>query len=334
MGPEGAPAAIEATGRIDRIVVENFKSYKGRQTIGPFKSFTAIIGPNGSGKSNLMDAISFVLGIRTAQLRGSLRELLYSSSDLGADQERPRRGLVQLVYVTGDGEEVTFARVIQPAGTDPAAAYQSVYKIDDRTVTWDAYAQRLGTYGILVKARNFLVFQVRPACIAAGAGARAGAAAGGAACRRARMRHSAPTGSARAADQFESQQPGGQAAAAVGAWRGYCHIAHAAAGHAAVHAAQGVRTKAATGGVRSHARVQHFAALSHFPPRPSSPPQGDIEKVASRSPEGLTQLFEQISGSDAFKKPYEEAEEAKRRAEEKAAGVLARKKSIQQVRAS
>ena len=33
--------------RIDRIVVQDFKSYKGRQIIGPFKSFTAVIGPNG-----------------------------------------------------------------------------------------------------------------------------------------------------------------------------------------------------------------------------------------------------------------------------------------------
>lgn len=33
--------------------------------------------------------------------------------------------------------------------------------------------------------------------------------------------------------------------------------------------------------------------------------QGDIEKVASRSPEQLTQLFEQISGSDVLAKPYE-----------------------------
>jgi len=162
MEDEGAlapPAHI--VGRIDRIVVENFKSYKGRQTIGPFKSFTAIIGPNGSGKSNLMDAISFVLGIRTQQLRGSLKELLYSSSDMGADQERPRRGSVQLVYVTDSDEEVTFSRVIQPSGADLDAAYHSVYKIDARAVTWDAYAQRLGTFGILVKARNFLVFQVR-----------------------------------------------------------------------------------------------------------------------------------------------------------------------------
>lgn len=49
-------------GHLKYIEVENFKSYRGKQLIGPFKKFTAIIGPNGSGKSNLMDAISFVLG--------------------------------------------------------------------------------------------------------------------------------------------------------------------------------------------------------------------------------------------------------------------------------
>jgi structural maintenance of chromosome 1 len=35
---------------IKRIEVENFKSYEGYQTIGPFSSFTAVIGPNGAGK--------------------------------------------------------------------------------------------------------------------------------------------------------------------------------------------------------------------------------------------------------------------------------------------
>ena len=33
-----------------------------------------------AGKSNLMDAISFVLGVKTAHLRGSLKELLYHNS--------------------------------------------------------------------------------------------------------------------------------------------------------------------------------------------------------------------------------------------------------------
>ena len=36
-------------GRIDRLELENFKSYAGKQVIGPFQPFTAIIGPNGSG---------------------------------------------------------------------------------------------------------------------------------------------------------------------------------------------------------------------------------------------------------------------------------------------
>lgn len=39
-----------------------------------------------------MDAISFVLGVRTAHLRGSLRELLYSNSEGGSADDRPRRG--------------------------------------------------------------------------------------------------------------------------------------------------------------------------------------------------------------------------------------------------
>lgn len=94
-------------GYLRYIEVDNFKSYVGQQRIGPFDRFTAIIGPNGSGmmksiyfnvkidyasiisiflspfifiyifgglfffsgKSNLMDAISFVLGEKTSNLR-------------------------------------------------------------------------------------------------------------------------------------------------------------------------------------------------------------------------------------------------------------------------
>ena len=41
---------------------------RGYQVIGPFKNLTSIIGPNGAGKSNSMDAISFVLGVKSAQL--------------------------------------------------------------------------------------------------------------------------------------------------------------------------------------------------------------------------------------------------------------------------
>ena len=61
-----------------RIELCDFKSYRGHHVIGPFTPFTSIIGPNGAGKSNLMDAISFVLGVKSAQLRSSqLKDLVY-----------------------------------------------------------------------------------------------------------------------------------------------------------------------------------------------------------------------------------------------------------------
>ena len=60
---------------------------------------------------------------------------------------------------SGDGDEVEFARYIVPSGS-AETTYQSQYKLDNRAVSWDAYNSKLRSFGILVKARNFLVFQV------------------------------------------------------------------------------------------------------------------------------------------------------------------------------
>ena len=101
-GQDNAPPI----GHLRRIELENFKSYKGKQVIGPFKKFTSIVGPNGSGKSNLMDAISFVLGVQSAQLRGTtLRDLVYAYDV--QDSKEKRNASVSLVYVlnTNDEEE-------------------------------------------------------------------------------------------------------------------------------------------------------------------------------------------------------------------------------------
>lgn len=132
--------------------VENFKSYKGHQVIGPFKNFTAIIGPNGAGKSNLMDAISFVLGVRSMQLRGAqLKDLIYAFDDKEREQ-KGRKAFVKLVYLTANGEELHFARIITSSGA-------SDYKINNKSVSWDEYNAKMKSLGILIKARNFLVFQ-------------------------------------------------------------------------------------------------------------------------------------------------------------------------------
>ncbi len=48
--------------RLEKILIQGFKSFK-RKTAIPFPvGFSVITGPNGSGKSNIGDAISFVLG--------------------------------------------------------------------------------------------------------------------------------------------------------------------------------------------------------------------------------------------------------------------------------
>ncbi|KAF6748357.1 RecF/RecN/SMC N terminal domain-containing protein [Ephemerocybe angulata] len=67
---------------IHKLALVNFKSYAGRQEIGPFhKSFSAIVGPNGSGKSNTIDALLFVFGYRASKMRqGKVSELIHNSA--------------------------------------------------------------------------------------------------------------------------------------------------------------------------------------------------------------------------------------------------------------
>lgn len=112
-----------------RIELCDFKSYRGHHVIGPFTPFTSIIGPNGAGKSNLMDAISFVLGIKSAQLRSSqLKDLVYRGRRLERgdaeasgiqeeeDEEEPigegdaRKAWVLAVYKDEEGKEWHFQR--------------------------------------------------------------------------------------------------------------------------------------------------------------------------------------------------------------------------------
>ena len=63
---------------VSYLELENFKSYAGLQRIGPFRDFTCIIGPNGAGKSNIMDAIAFLFGVQSRDLRSSqMKDLIF-----------------------------------------------------------------------------------------------------------------------------------------------------------------------------------------------------------------------------------------------------------------
>ncbi|XP_010632638.1 structural maintenance of chromosomes protein 1B [Fukomys damarensis] len=136
-------------GNLELLLVENFKSWRGRQVIGPFKKFTCIIGPNGSGKSNVMDALSFVMGEKITNLRvKSIQELIH-----GAHVGKPisSSASVKIVYVEENGEEKTFARIIQGGCSE--------FRFGDNPVTRSAYIAELEKIGIIGRAQNCLVFQ-------------------------------------------------------------------------------------------------------------------------------------------------------------------------------
>lgn len=183
-------------GKLIALELFNFKSYKGHHVLQFGDSyFTSIIGPNGSGKSNSMDAISFVLGIKSSHLRSThLKDLVYrgrvlkhskidtngdatngvanidlngdanghveagASEDEEADTQTstqrndPTTAWVTAVYEDDGGEEQRWKRSITSSGA-------SEYRINNRVVNAKQYNESLENENILIRARNFLVFQ-------------------------------------------------------------------------------------------------------------------------------------------------------------------------------
>lgn len=76
------PAPPKQRTVITWLVMTNFKSYAGRQEVGPFHaSFSSVVGPNGSGKSNVIDSLLFVFGFRASKMRqGKLSALIHNSA--------------------------------------------------------------------------------------------------------------------------------------------------------------------------------------------------------------------------------------------------------------
>ena len=133
-----------------------------------------------------MDAISFVLGIKSSHLRSAhLRDLVYRGrvlrtskinedgsattngvnghvngngieieDEVDGTQERkdPKSAWVMAVYEDDAGDEIHWKRTITNQGA-------SEYRINERVVTAQDYNAALEAENILIKARNFLVFQ-------------------------------------------------------------------------------------------------------------------------------------------------------------------------------
>lgn len=148
---------------IQRLRLENFKSYGGCIDVGPFhKSFSSIVGPNGSGKSNVIDAMLFVFGRRAKQLRHSkLSELLHHSNTYPNVQSATVTVFFHEIIDTGDGDndytvvpgsEFAVARTAFRNNT-------SKYYLNGKEVKMGKVVELLKSKGVDLDNNRFLILQ-------------------------------------------------------------------------------------------------------------------------------------------------------------------------------
>ncbi|MFC0595098.1 AAA family ATPase [Thermus composti] len=123
--------------RIDRLVLQGFKSFAERTLLDFPDPVTGIIGPNGSGKSNLVEALRFVTGARAQELRGQeLKALLFHG---GAGS--PPKGFAEVrLELSRGGERLVVERRIE--------GERSLLKVNGRPASAKALALHLSGTGL------------------------------------------------------------------------------------------------------------------------------------------------------------------------------------------
>lgn len=145
---------------IEKIELENFKSYGGVRTITPLHHrFNAVVGPNGSGKSNLMESLLFVFGKRANKMRlKKLNELIHNSTKL--NNLRNARVSIFFKEIKDDGE--SFINVPNSSFVLTREVYRngsSKYFLDNQELGFEELSNILNNKGIDLKHNRFLILQ-------------------------------------------------------------------------------------------------------------------------------------------------------------------------------
>ena len=146
---------------IKQLAMTNFKSYAGRQIVGPFHvSFSSVVGPNGSGKSNVIDSLLFVFGFRASKMRqGKISALIHNSvqhQDLDFCEVEVH--FQEIVDLPGGKHEV----VPESAMVVSRRAFKnnsSNYYLNGRTTNFTAVTTLLKDKGIDLDHKRFLILQ-------------------------------------------------------------------------------------------------------------------------------------------------------------------------------
>ncbi|CRH00578.1 chromosome condensation protein, putative [Plasmodium relictum] len=157
---------------IEKLVLENFKSYSGIKIIGPFyKKFSCIVGPNGSGKSNIIDAMLFVFGRRAKKIRQNKLSDLIHNSKYSMNNNYTKVSIYFKTINEDDDDE--YEKEIDYENTyDNEKNYdnfiisreatidnQSKYRINDKVVNQKEVVDLLYKKGIDLNNNRFLILQ-------------------------------------------------------------------------------------------------------------------------------------------------------------------------------
>jgi chromosome segregation protein len=85
--------------RLEKIILDGFKSFADKTEFGFDASVTAIVGPNGCGKSNVVDAVKWVLGEQSVK---SLRSDHMADVIFGGSSSRKPLGMAAVTLVISD----------------------------------------------------------------------------------------------------------------------------------------------------------------------------------------------------------------------------------------
>ncbi len=141
--------------KINKLVMDGFKSFAKRTELVFGDEFNCVLGPNGSGKSNILDALCFVLGKTSAKALRSEKSanLIYN----GGKSKKPSKAAEVSIYFDNskgifptDEKEVKITRIVRKTG-------QSIYRINNETRTRQQILELLSLARINPDAYNIIL---------------------------------------------------------------------------------------------------------------------------------------------------------------------------------
>ena len=166
MTDSASPEAAKPRLMIEKLTLNNFKSYAGVKSIGPFdKRFSAVVGPNGSGKSNVIDALQFTLGRKASKLRlKKISQLIHSSTEHPDCQSCSVTVHFQMIIDTDDDPSNTDGFVVVDGSRftvtrEATKDNKSKYYVDGKSSTYTYVTTMLRDKGIDLDNNRFLILQ-------------------------------------------------------------------------------------------------------------------------------------------------------------------------------